>query len=64
VRIGEREFVFVHQRGKRRASGWPFNHPLPSGHERQASLGLLAKQAEIRRRVADPEHTLAGSIAP
>src|SRR5213079_331745 len=33
-------------------------------HEGEAAFGILAKQAEIGRRVTEPEHPLPGRIGP
>ena len=60
--IGERQLELVDQRGETGPVGRPFHHPLHRRHEGQAALRLLAKQPEIGRRIADPEHAHAAGI--
>src|SRR6266567_6158508 len=62
--LRQRQRKLIDQRRQRRPSGRPFQHALCSRHEGQAALAILAEQAEIGRRVADAEHTLAFGVRP
>src|SRR4029079_11067759 len=42
----------------------PFQDALRRRHECNAALAVLAKQAEIGRRVAEPEHALTLRVGP
>ena len=41
-----------------------FTTPWAAGHEGEAPFGLLAKQPEIGRRIADAEHAQGARIGP
>ena len=62
--IRQRPLVFLDQRRQRRPRRRPTHHALRGRHQRQATLGFFAEQAEIRRRIADTEHALAARIFP
>ena len=57
--IRQRQREFIDQRRQRRPRGRPFQHALRRRHEGDAAFGVLAEQAEIGRRIAEPEHPLA-----
>ena len=40
------------------------HHALHRRHEGEAALRLLAKQTQIGRRIADPEHALPARVRP
>jgi len=63
-RIGKRQFEFIHQRDECRSRRRPFDHALCCGHEGKAAFRVLAKQAEVRRRVADAQHPQSGASGP
>src|SRR4051812_8111528 len=63
-RIAEREIEFLHQCGERGARRRPFHHALRRRHEGKTAFRLIAKQAEIGRRVTDPGDPLRARIAP
>ena len=56
--VRQRQVERLDQRGQRGLRGRPFHHALLRRHEDEAAFGLLAEQAEIRRRVAEPEQAL------
>src|SRR5262245_52145968 len=60
--IRERQFELIDQGGEAGPGARPFYHPLHRRHEGEAALRLLAEQAEIGRRIADPEHAHAAGI--
>jgi hypothetical protein len=62
--IRQRHRKFIDQGGERRTRGRPFQHALRRRHEGDTALGVLAEQAEIRRRIADAEHPLTLNIRP
>src|SRR5262249_8310548 len=62
--IRQRRREFVDQRRKRRPRRRPFQHALSCGHEGNAALGVVAEQPEIRRRIANAEHTLPLRVRP
>src|SRR5262249_32688914 len=45
-----------------RPVGRPFHHPLHRRHEGEAAFRLLAKEPEIGRRIAHPEHAHAAHV--
>ena len=51
--IGERQVELVDERREARAHRGPFHHALRRRHEGEAAFRLLAKEAEIGRRIAD-----------
>jgi len=60
--IGERHLQLIDQGGKTGPVGRPFHHPLRGRHEGEAAFRLLAKQAEIRRRITHSQHAHAAGI--
>jgi len=62
--VGQRHIAFVDQRRQRRACRRPLHNPLRARHEGEASFGLVAKQPQIGRRIANSEHTPRARIGP
>ena len=60
--IGERQLELIDEGGKTGPVGRPFHHPLHRRHEGEAAFRLLAKEPEVRRRVAHPEHAHAARV--
>ena len=60
--IGEGQLELIDEGGKPGPVGRPFHHPLHRRHEGEAAFRLLAKEPEVRRRVAHPEHAHAARV--
>ena len=63
-RIGEWQIELFDQCGERRARRGPFHYALRSRHEREAPLGFLAEQPEIRCRIANAHDAQPARIRP
>src|SRR5262249_31740740 len=60
--IGERQLELIDEGGETGPVGRPFHHPLHRRHEGEAAFRLLAKEPEIRRRIAHPEYAHAARV--
>ena len=63
-RLGQRQFILVHQGREHRAVRRPFHHPLGRRHEGETPLRLVAKQPEVWGRIADPDHAQSVHVLP